>query len=94
MHLIRSGNRIVISLSHNHSDESAARYCVASQEHCKQPELLVANDAEVNEHATRRCLDTAPNSLAQQPFAFCHSHCIGSYDEQHMARVPKGITAS
>ena len=69
MHLISWGNRIVSPLLHKHSDKSAAQYCVASQEHCKQPELLVAKHAEVNEHATRRFLNTAPNRLAQQPFA-------------------------
>ena len=66
---------------------------MASQEHCKQAELLVANDAEVDEHATRRFLDTAPDRLAQQPFAY-HLKCVGRFDGQHMVGVPKGFTAT
>jgi hypothetical protein len=56
-------------LLHKHSDESAAQYCVASQERRKQPELLMANDTEIDEHANRRLLENYPPHLGTA--AFC-----------------------
>ncbi len=69
-------NRIVVFLSHKHSGESAAQYCVASQEHCKQPDLPVANHAAVNEHASKSFLDTAPQQVGTAAF------CIATHNVQ------------